>query len=90
MFLARTGGAWSPAAHHHWPLAKPAARALLLCASVGTVADIGEPSALQCKTQAAVPEPAPSEAACLLGCLPPGVLLRIVKLAAEPMSFWTS
>lgn len=60
VFLARTGGAWSPATHREWPLAfKQAARAVLLCSAVGQLA-----------------------------CLPPAVLLHVLKLAAEPFSSW--
>lgn len=77
LFLARTGGAWSPAVHHHWPEAfKGAARTLLLCAAAG--------SRLEGKLDASQPAPL----ACLLGSLPQDALLLVLKHAAEPLSTW--
>lgn len=73
VFVAR-GGAWSPVTHHHWPDGfKDAARTLLL---VGGGAGSGAASPCAC--------PAPAG----LAALPPGVLLRILQLAAAPMSAW--
>lgn len=77
LFLARTGGAWSPTAHHRWPEAfKGAARTLLLCAAAG--------SRLEGRQDASQPAPL----ACLLGSLPQDALLLVWKHAAEPLSTW--
>ena len=78
VFVAR-GGTWSPSTHHHWPDAfKAAARTLLLTASCTGSGDASR------KGQAA---PLRSGAP-RLASLPADVLLRIVPLAAGPMSAW--
>ena len=92
LFLARTGGAWSPATHHQWPPAfKQAARTLLLCAAAGSSGGSAAEGAQRAARTAARrrhSQRAPSEAARLLGALPADVLLHVVKLAAEPLSAW--
>ena len=71
------GGTWSPATHHHWPDAfKAAARALLLAGN-----GQGQGAAASKVSQ-------PSSLATRLPALPAEVLLRIIQLAAAPMSDW--
>lgn len=90
LFIAR-GGSWSPGEHHRWPVRfKAAARALLLTASTSAA---GRQAAGRRVTRAssrwhrhaaaAVGSPFPC-----LGDLPAEVLLRILCLAAHPMSSW--
>lgn len=78
----------APATHHHWPPAfNWSARTLLLCTASGSSAGDGP----QRVTQAAArrrPQRTHSEAVRLLGSLPPGVLLHVLELAAEPQSAW--
>ena len=82
VFVAR-GGAWSPANHHHWPDAfKAAARTLLLTAS-STAGSTGDSWA--CGSCAGRGE---RRAPASLAALPADVLLRILSLAAAPMSTW--
>jgi hypothetical protein len=67
------GGAWSPATHHRWPDSfKAAARVVLLAGGRTGGSGRGVRHA-----------PAAS-----LATLPADVLLRIVQLAAAPMSAW--
>ena len=92
LFLARTGGAWRPATHRHWPPAfQQATRALLLCAAAGSSSASAAEGARRVTRAAARgrrQQRASSEAARLLGALPAGVLLHVLKLAAEPLSTW--
>ena len=92
LFLARTGGAWSPATHHHWPRAfKQAARALLLCAAAGGhAAQGGQHAMLLAPAPPGGQQSSASGALRLLGGLPPDVLLHVLKLAAEPLTVWWS
>ena len=92
LFLARTGGAWSPATHHHWPRAlKQAARALLLCAAAGgPAAQGGQHAMLLAPAPPGGQQSSASGALRLLGGLPPDVLLHVLKLAAEPLTVWWS
>lgn len=92
LFVARTGGAWSPTTHRFCPPAfKAAVRTLLLCGAAGLAAS--SPAAgVQRLTRAAArrcpQRSAPAEAARLLGSLPPDMLQHVLKLAVEPLSSW--
>lgn len=98
--LARTGGAWSPAAHRHWPPAfKRTARALLLCAAAGrracvrsrkaAVSQRAARAAARSRQQGSHPEDAARPlSGRQLHSLPPNVLLHVIKVAAEPFSYW--
>lgn len=76
LHIAR-GSVWSPATHHLWPPAfKAAARALLL-ALARDVGDAGSEGGDD-----------GSAAGANLACLPAPLLLRVLQLAAAPMSTW--
>ena len=78
VFVARSGG-WSPATHYHWPDAfKAATNTLLLAGSLTLGTGTGNVAA----SRGARPAPAG------LAALPADVLLRILQLAAAPMSAW--
>ena len=83
------GEAWSPANHHHWPDAfKAAARTLLLLASGRADVHVSGDG----KDDDQSPQAADSNdcggTGTSLADLPAGALLRIVQLAAAPMSAW--
>ena len=84
MFVAE-GSSWSPATHHHWPDAfKAAARTLLLAGSIAGLRPTGRTrSGRGFGGLAAAGSHTPG-----LGCLPREVLLRVIQLAAHPMSAW--
>ena len=77
-FVARRG-AWSPATHCNWPDAFKAATNTLLLACCRTV---GSGAGSVAASRGARPAPAG------LASLPADVLLRILQLAAAPMSAW--
>jgi hypothetical protein len=89
LVLVARGDAWSPATHRHWPDAfKGAARTLLLAAGRtggGPASGIGG-----CGVSLdARPAPPGGDGDNLkLAALPADVLLRILQLAAMPMSAW--
>ncbi|KAL4431357.1 hypothetical protein ABPG75_006613 [Micractinium tetrahymenae] len=90
VFLAR-GGAWSPAAHHRWPDAfKAAARTLLLAASSAGAQPVLEAAANGSKRrrlgQAAGAASKPRGGGPAV--LPVELVLRVLELAAAPMSGW--
>ena len=72
-------GAWSPATHCNWPDAFKAATNTLLLACCRTV---GSGAGSVAASRGARPAPAG------LASLPADVLLRILQLAAAPMSAW--
>ena len=97
VLFAANDGSWSPATHHHWPDAfKAAARTLLLAAnrssSDGGVAQESSSQGTARRRRrdeaAAAPSSSAQQPGCTLGTLPPELLLRIVKAAAEPLSGW--
>ncbi|KAL4437517.1 hypothetical protein ABPG77_003498 [Micractinium sp. CCAP 211/92] len=85
---------WSIATHSHFPRAfQAAARSLLLVAHRGSahaahVAAAGGRRRSQRLRDRAAAAAGSHEGACLLGMLPPGVLLRVLGLAAYPLSAW--
>ncbi|KAL4431409.1 hypothetical protein ABPG75_006665 [Micractinium tetrahymenae] len=91
VFLAR-GGTWSPAEHHRWPDAfKAAARTLLLaCSAAGAqpLADAAVGGSKRRRRRGHAAGDIPTVRGGRLAELPAGVLLRVVELAATPMSAW--
>ena len=79
------GGSWSPATHHRWPRAfKAAARTVLLPGSISAPRPAEHTHSSQDSGQSA---PGDSYTPGL-GCLPREVLVRVIQLAAQPMSAW--
>ena len=93
LFAARDGS-WSPDTHHHWPAGlKAAARAFLLVAnqsssSMAEASSSQRPRTTRRRQHGAVQPSNGQQPGCTLGALPPELLLRIVKAAAEPLSAW--
>ena len=95
-FIAR-GGTWSPATHHRWPEAfKAAARTLLLAASsAGAQAAAerhGGGAAAECAAKRRRRQRAAhsvrDERGGGLAALPGSALMRVLELAAMPVSDW--
>jgi hypothetical protein len=75
-------GGWSPTTHRHWPAAlKTAARTLLL------VVHRNSRSGAEVQGGASGATWHSASASCQ-ATLPADVLLRIIQLAAEPLSYW--
>ncbi|KAL4431391.1 hypothetical protein ABPG75_006647 [Micractinium tetrahymenae] len=91
VFLAR-GGTWSRAEHHRWPDAfKAATRTLLLAGSAAgeqPVAEAAAGSSKRRRRRGRAAGDGPSPRGGMLAALPAGALLRVIELAAAPMSAW--
>ncbi|KAL4431399.1 hypothetical protein ABPG75_006655 [Micractinium tetrahymenae] len=91
VFLAR-GGTWSRAEHHRWPDAfKAATRTLLLAGSAAGEQPVAEAAAVGSKRRrrrVRATGDGPTVRGGRLMVLPAGALLRVLQLAAAPMSAW--